>query len=70
MLDRKDSIVWQEKYPIQAGIADGHIYIDKELNPGDYRIHAYTKYSFSNDTTMPLYPRKIRIIKNIANKEP
>jgi len=34
MLDKKDSIVWQEKYPVQAGIADGHIYIDKELNPG------------------------------------
>ena len=34
LLDKKDSIVWQEKYPVQAGIADGHIYIDKELNPG------------------------------------
>ena len=34
MLCKKDSIVWQEKYPVQAGIADGHIYIDKELNPG------------------------------------
>ena len=33
MLDKKDSIVWQEKYPVQADIADGHIYIDKELNP-------------------------------------
>ncbi|WP_300152562.1 hypothetical protein [Bacteroides sp.] len=42
MLNKQDSIVWQEKYPIQAGIADGHIYIDKKLNPGDYRIHAYT----------------------------
>lgn len=46
MLDKKDSIVWQEKYPVQAGIADGHIYIDKELNPEDYRIHAYTRFSF------------------------
>ena len=50
MLDKKDSIVWQEKYPVQAGIADGHIYIDKELNPEDYRIHAYTRFSFLDDT--------------------
>lgn len=69
MLNRQDSIVWQEKYPIQAGIADGHIYIDKKLNPGDYRIHAYTKYSFLNDTLRPLYPKKIRVVKNIANKD-
>lgn len=69
MLNRQDSIVWQEKYPIQAGIADGHIYIDKKLNPGDYRIHAYTKFSFLNDTLRPLYPKKIRVVKNIANKD-
>lgn len=67
MLDGQDSIVWQEKYPVQAGIADGHIYIDKELNPGDYRIHAYTKFSFLNDTIQPFYPKKIRVVKNIAN---
>ena len=68
MLDKKDSIVWQEKYPVQAGIADGHIYIDKELNPEDYRIHAYTRFSFLDDTIRPFYPKKIRIVKTIANK--
>lgn len=68
MFDKKDSIVWQEKYPVQAGIADGHIYIDKELNPGDYRIHAYTGFSFLDDTIRPFYPKKIRIVKTIANK--
>ena len=62
------SIVWQEKYPVQAGIADGHIYIDKELNPEDYRIHAYTRFSFLDDTIRPFYPKKIRIVKTIANK--
>ena len=52
MLDKKDSIVWQEKYPVQADIAEGHIYIDKELNPEDYRIHAYTRFSFLDDTNV------------------
>ena len=37
MLSDKDSVVWQEKYPIENGIADGHIYVDtllsKEITP-------------------------------------
>lgn len=68
MLDKKDSIVWQEKYPVQADIADGHIYIDKELNPGRlpypclYQILLFGRYYRS------FYPKKIRIVKTIANK--
>ena len=27
MLDKKDSIVWQEKYPVQADIADAVTFI-------------------------------------------
>ena len=46
MLNENDSIVWQEKYPIQSGITNGHLYVDKNLSEGDYRIHAYTQYSF------------------------
>ncbi|WP_294628342.1 hypothetical protein [uncultured Bacteroides sp.] len=68
MLNGRDSIVWQEKYPIQAGIADGHIYIDRQLPPGDYLLHTYTKHSFLNDTVRPFYPKTVRIVKNIANK--
>ena len=68
MLDGSDSIVWQEKYPIQSGISDGHIYLDKNLRPGDYRINAYTKYSFTADTLRPYHPKMIRIVKNITEK--
>lgn len=68
MLNAQDSIVWQEKYPVLSGIAEGHIYVDKELKEGDYRIHAYTRFSFLNDTVRPLYPKKIRVVKNIAHK--
>lgn len=46
MLNAKDSIVWQEKYPILSGIAEGHVYVDKDLKEGDYRIHAYTRFLF------------------------
>ena len=68
MLNAKDSIVWQEKYPVLSGIAAGHIYIDKDLKEGDYRIHAYTRFSFLNDTLRPVYPKKIRVVKSIAYK--
>lgn len=68
VFDAKDSIVWQEKYPVRSGIAEGHIYIDKNLAEGDYRVHAYTRCSFLNDTLRPLYPKKIRVVKNITGK--
>ena len=68
MLNARDSIVWQEKYPVLSGIAEGHMYIDKDLKEGDYRIHAYTRCSFLNDTVRPVYPKKIRVVKSIAYK--
>ena len=68
MLNARDSIVWQEKYPVLSGIAEGHVYVDKDLKEGDYRIHAYTRCSFLNDTVRPVYPKKIRVVKSIAYK--
>ena len=68
MLNARDSIVWQEKYPVLSGIAAGHMYVDKDLKEGDYRIHAYTRFSFLNDTLRPVYPKKIRVVKSIAYK--
>ena len=68
MADGRDSIVWQEKYPIHKGLAEGHIYVDKDLRPGNYRIHAYTRHSFLRDTLMPVYPKVIRVVKEIADK--
>lgn len=46
----------------------GHVYVDKDLKEGDYRIHAYTRFSFLNDTLRPVYPKKIRVVKSIAYK--
>ena len=68
MLNARDSIVWQEKYSVLSGIAAGHMYVDKDLKEGDYRIHAYTRFSFLNDTLRPVYPKKIRVVKSIAYK--
>lgn len=68
MMDGKDSIVWQEKYPMHGGMSDGHIYMDKNLRSGEYRIHAYTRHSFLKDTLMPVYPKTVRVVKDITEK--
>ena len=70
MINPKDSVVWQEKYPIENGIVSGHVYIDEKLSEGDYFLEGYTKHSFyKNDTTGITPTRKIRIVKNIARSE-
>ena len=70
MINPKDSVVWQEKYPIENGIVSGHIYINEKLSEGDYFLEGYTKHSFyKNDTTGITPTRKIRIVKNITHPE-
>ena len=70
MINPKDSVVWQEKYPIENGIVSGHVYIDEKLSEGDYFLEGYTKHSFYKNDTIGITPtRKIRIVKNIARSE-
>ena len=70
MINPKDSVVWQEKYPIKNGIVSSHIYIDEKLSEGDYLLEGYTKHSFyKHDTTGITPTRKIRIVKNIARPQ-
>ena len=66
LISADDSIVWQEKYPIANGIADGHVYLDEKLSEGDYSLEAYTQHSFYDDTTGILQARKIRIVNSIS----
>ena len=60
MISPKDSVMWQEKYPIENGIAAGHVYVDEKLSEGDYLLQAYTRHSFyQNDTTGIISARKV-----------
>lgn len=67
MINNKDSIVWQEKYPVENGMVFGHVYVGEKLADGDYFLEAYTRHSFHNDTTGIMSSRKVRIVKNIAH---
>lgn len=67
LINPQDSVVWQEKYPIENGIVFGHVYVNEKLPEGDYLLEGYTRYSFyKNDTTGILPVHKIKIVKNIS----
>ena len=35
MINNKDSIVWQEKYPVENGMVFGHVYVSEKLVDGN-----------------------------------
>lgn len=68
MIGEQDGkVVWQEKYPVENSIVDGHVYIPEDLDEGDYYLEAYTRHSFHADSTAMNSIRKIKIVKNISH---
>ena len=63
---KNDTLVWQEKYPIENGVAEGHVHIDRELLQGDYFMEAFTSHSFHADSNQLASVRKIRVVDNIS----
>ncbi|WP_217606902.1 hypothetical protein [Chitinophaga sp. GbtcB8] len=64
--ERTDSVVWEETYPIEKGIASGHIYLDNALPDGNYWLCAYSAHSLSADAASFQGARRIRIVQNVA----
>jgi len=65
MSSASDSVVWQEMYSIENGIALGHIYIDENLPEGDYFLNGYTRHSvYENDSPGMIPGRKVKIVEN------
>jgi len=58
--------VWQEKYEIQNGFANGRVYIETTLQEGNYLLEVFTPNSFFNDTTEFKAVRRIIIKTDIA----
>lgn len=67
VFNESDSIVWQEKYPIENGVSAGHMYLDEKLSAGIYSIEAYTRHSFHADSAEFKAIRKIRVVNKIAD---
>lgn len=64
--ENTNRVVWQEKYEIKNGFADGHVFLRDSLSEGDYLLEAYTGHSFFNDSTAFYATRKITLRKNMA----
>ncbi|MBO9203845.1 MULTISPECIES: hypothetical protein [Niastella] len=62
-----DSIVWQEMYPIDNGIAYGHVYLPQTLPEGDYYLKAYTAHSFFLDQPWFYAATSFKIIKEVRS---
>ncbi|MCP2028552.1 hypothetical protein L1276_003722 [Flavobacterium sp. HSC-32F16] len=63
-----DKVVWEEKYEIENGFVNGHIYIDDSLKPGSYSLAVYSSASFYNGTKSFNSAAKINILKSINDK--
>ncbi|WP_242135620.1 hypothetical protein [Aestuariivivens marinum] len=59
--------VWEERYEIEYGFVDGHIYVHDSLQDGNYTLAAYTPHSFFNDGQPIKSVRQLRIAKNITS---
>ncbi len=59
--------VWQEKYEIQDGFANGQVYLDSNLPEGDYLLAAYTANSIFNDTADFYAVRRIKVVNDITS---
>ena len=61
--------VWQEKYEIKNGFAEGHVYINDTLALGTYFLTAFTQNSIFNNDLDYHSARKIRVVDRIENNE-
>ena len=68
--DSADSLVWNEKYPIFGGRAEGHVFIGEHWKTGEYRVEGYTQSSFYADSTEAVFPQKIWVVDRIDKQEP
>ncbi|AXT19133.1 hypothetical protein D7030_14085 [Flavobacteriaceae bacterium AU392] len=63
-----NKIVWQEKYEIENGFTNGHIYVNDSLTSGNYLLSVYTSHSFYKNTKKFYDTRRIIIKRNIDSK--
>ena len=68
--DPADSLVWNEKYPIFGGRAEGHVFIGEHWKTREYRVEGYTQSSFYADSTEAVFPQKIWVVDRIDKQEP
>ncbi|MEP1487574.1 MAG: hypothetical protein ABJK28_04000 [Algibacter sp.] len=66
--DETKQAVWKEKYEIENGFVDGHLYIQDSLKTGCYSLAAYSEHSYFQNQEAFYALKKVTIIKNIKEK--
>ena len=64
-----DSVVWSEKYLLESGRANGHLFIGNEWAQGEYFMEGYTMSSFTSDSTQAIRPRRICVVDRITQMD-
>ncbi|WP_435136721.1 hypothetical protein [Formosa sp. A9] len=65
--DQTDVAVWQERYSIEKGFVNGHVFIQDTLKSGTYRLEALTSESFYKNTQDFKSARKLIIVDRISD---
>ena len=60
--------VWQEKYEIQNGFANGSVYLETSLPEGYYLLEVYSPNSFLNDSSEFFAVKRILVKTDITTK--
>lgn len=66
--DETDKIVWQEKYEIENGFVDGHLYLNDSLKLGFYTLAAYNSASFYKGIKNFNALHKLQVLKTINER--
>ena len=67
--DNSNTPVWEEKYEIENGFVNGHLFLQDTLKPGDYTLAAYSSNSFYKNNEAFNAIKKIQVLKNIQAKQ-
>lgn len=62
--------VWEEKYEIENGFVDGHLFLRDTLSAGRYTLAAYSSRSYFKEQKEFYAFRKIQVVKNIQSRPP
>lgn len=66
--DKTNKVAWQEKYEIENGFVNGHLYVNDSLESGSYTLAAYSSASFYKGIQNFNAVHKLQILKTINEK--
>src|SRR5690606_844763 len=66
--DKTNEPVWEEKYGIENGFVDGHLFINDTLPEGNYRLATYSPHSFYTNSSEFYAFRNLKIVNRINHK--